>query len=167
MSINNINSICSGSCDFEWSQSMTPAVNLIDTTDLRSIKITGLNFDPSPANNLVLIGSVACNVTATSTTQLTCMAGQNPIGTYTFSMSVANKGKAVLNTNPSVNFNLTTYSLTPAVSGTGGGLLLNVTGLGFSENCTVTVDQIKCPISFVSYSLISCMVPMNVSILFL
>ena len=163
MSINNINSICNGSCDFEWSQSVTPEVNSIDTTDLRLIKLVGFNFDPSPINNVVLIGSVRCNVTAATATQLTCTAGQNPIGTYTFSLSVVNKGQAVMNTNHSVSFNLTAYSLSPKISGTSGGLLLNITGLGFTENCTATVDQIICPIVFVSYSLIMCKVPMNVS----
>jgi len=55
-----------------------------------------------------------------SSTQIICSAGQNSIGTYQFTVSVLGKGNALMNVNPSVSFQLTTISVNPAMSGTGG-----------------------------------------------
>lgn len=37
ISVNDINSRCSGSCDFEWSSSATPTVTAIDKSKIISI----------------------------------------------------------------------------------------------------------------------------------
>ena len=170
VSINNINSKCTGSCDFQWSSISTPIVNAIDTSQINGIKITGSGFDSiNLNNNIVLIGNIySCNVLSALNTQIICSLGSIPIGTYSFSVNVLNKGLATMNTNTNVNFKLTTLSLSPTSCGTGGGLILNITGTGFNSNCTVLIDNINCPIISIDYSLIKCIIPSNVSgILFL
>lgn len=52
-----------------------------------SITITGLNFDPNPANNIVLFGAVRANITSATTTQLT---GTVPVGSTYAPVSVLN-----------------------------------------------------------------------------
>jgi len=165
VAINNINSKCKGSCDFQWSSSSTPIVNTIDASQINAIKITGSGFDSTnPSNNIVLIGnSYTCNILSASNVQIICSLGNIPIGSYTFSLNVLNKGLATMNTNANVNFKFTTISLNPTSCGTGGGLMLNISGTGFNTNCTVLVDNINCPIVSIDYSLITCIIPSNVS----
>ena len=133
---------------------------------------------------MVLIGNVICTVTSSSNTLIVCAAGQNPIGSYNFTVSVSNKGLAIMNSNPTVSFTLTASSLSPATSGTGGiylpylslmknlfwtsfqikgGSTLTITGMGFSKDCIVKVDNIDCPVVSVNYSTIACTLPSNVN----
>lgn len=82
--------------------SFTPASGSIGTT----ITITGTNFDPTPANNVVFFGAVRANVTAASTTQLTVTV---PVGATHQPISVTSN-------------NLIGYSQHPfTVSYSGGG----------------------------------------------
>ena len=91
--------------------------------NMNAIVLTGSGFDPLPENNIILIGSTPCAVTQATTTQLTCSAGQNPFGTYYFTLNVVNRGLAILNVNPSVTFQLTATSISPTSSSTGGTFL--------------------------------------------
>lgn len=164
MLINDISSVCADSCDFEWSSSATPIVSSIDTSNLASIKITGSNFDATTkSNNQILIGDIPCEIISATANQIICSAGPNPIGIYSFKIHVINKGFATMNVNPTVQFDLTASSITPNYSGTGGGLYLNVTGIGFSSKSQVLIDNINCPIVFSSYSLLTCLIPTNVN----
>ena len=163
VSINNIMSKCVGSCDFEWLETATPTVSNINTTNLAAIVITGTGFDTNAQNNKVKIGDVACSISSATSIELICAAGSNSIGTYTFSVNVLGKGLATISSNPSVTFQLTASTLYPTSSGTGGGALLNITGTGFNSNCSVQIDGTNCLVVFVNYSMITCVVPSNVS----
>ena len=44
----------------------------------------------------------------------------NSIGTYKFLVNILGSGSALMNTDPSITYQLTTTSLSPAISGTGG-----------------------------------------------
>ena len=94
VSINNINSKCTGSCDFQWSSISTPIVNAIDISQINAITITGSGFDSIDLNNnIVLIrNTYSCNVLSASNTQIICSLGNIPIGTYSFSVNVLHKG---------------------------------------------------------------------------
>lgn len=122
VSINNITSLCANSCDFEWLTSATPIVNSIDTTNLNSIQITGSGFDTNPLNNIILIGNIPCVVISSTATLIICAAGPNPIGTYYFNVNIVDKGSPIMNSNPSVDFQLSALTLSPKYSGTGGRL---------------------------------------------
>ena len=83
--------------------------------------LRGSGFDSvNLKNNIVKIGGALCSITQATSTQLTCLAGANSIGTYTFTVNVLGSGSALMNSNPSVTFQLTTSSLSPTRSGTGG-----------------------------------------------
>ena len=87
---------------------------------LNAIRIIGTGFDATPQNNLISIGNVPCSVVSSTSSLIVCAAGQNPIGTFNFTISVSNTGLAVMNANPTVSFTLTASSLSPTSSGTGG-----------------------------------------------
>lgn len=94
---------------------------------MSSISISGSGFDTNSTNNLILIGGIPCVIKSSTSTFIVCSAGENPIGTYYFKISVLNKGYAQMNVNSSVSFNLEATSISPTSSGTGGieKILLN------------------------------------------
>ena len=93
---------------------------------MSAIRITGTGFDTTtPANNIVLIGKFLCTITSATSTQIVCAAGGIPVGTYSFTISVLNKGLASMSVNPTVTFSLSLTSLTPESSGTGGNKFEN------------------------------------------
>lgn len=160
VSINEIPSKCSD-CSFSFSNLATPTVTTINADTLSAIVITGTGFDPEPTGNLVLIGQVPCTVTAATTTQLTCSAGQNSIGTYSFTVNVLSKGFATMNSATTAQFQLTATAVAPGTGSTGGGNVLNITGTGFSGNTTVTIDGNPCKVISATYALIKCTIPSN------
>ena len=131
---------------------------------MNAISITGSGFSLSPQNNQVLIGNIPCSITSSTSTQLTCAAGENSVGTYNYTVSVLNKGLAIMNVNPIITFQLTALSLSPSSSGTGGGSILNINGVAFNSKCSIKVDNNVCSIVSMSYSLIKCILPSNVTI---
>ena len=53
-----------------------------------------------------------------------CIQGEGKVGTYGFSVNVANKGLARMNSATQYEFQLTADSFTPIQSGTGGKLFI-------------------------------------------
>jgi hypothetical protein len=54
----------------------------------------------------------------------TIIKGQNPVGTYSFSVNVQNKGLAQITSSvTTLTFSLTASSISPSLSGTGGNSL--------------------------------------------
>ena len=163
VSINNILAKCESNCDFEWLESSTPNVNSIDKTNPSSIILTGTGFSTVPENNIVKIGETLCTVTSATETQLTCTPENGPVGVYTFSLNVLEKGIARINSADTYEFLLTGIDVSPSIGGTGGGLKVNITGSGFSNKTQVLVDGNSCNVLFSSYNLIICEIPSNVS----
>jgi hypothetical protein len=59
-----------------------------------SIEITGTGFDTDKTKNSVNIGGVACTVTDSTATRITCDVGNGPVGQSKVIVSVDGKGKA-------------------------------------------------------------------------
>lgn len=70
-----------------------------------------------------------------------------------------------MNSLAQFEFQLTGSSLSPSKSGTGGGAQLNITGTGFTNKTVVKIDGLTCKVLSNTYSMITCLVPSNVSIL--
>ena len=109
-----------------------------------------------------MIGDVQCSVSSATATQITCVAGQNPIGTYNLTLSVLGKGLAIINNPQTLSFQLTASSMSPLIGTIGGGNILTINGTGFISSCVVTVDGNNCVVVNATYSLITCIVPSNV-----
>lgn len=114
---------------------------------------------------MVLIGETNCNVVSASQNQLECEPGEGPLGSFYFRVNVLGKGFAVLSSvasNTMYTFEIDAFSVSPNTTGTGGGIIIDIIGKGFSNNTGIFIDGIICPIQNYSYSKISCMVPANV-----
>lgn len=110
--------------------SFTPTSGVIGTP----ITITGQNFDPNPANNIVLFGGVRANITSATTTQLT---GTVPAGTTYAPISVLNTINGLSGTS------LKPFSVVFADSGnfTGHSFTNVVTYLGISARDVQGADM--------------------------
>lgn len=129
-----------------------------------AIEITGSGFDASTAsNNVVLIGETICAITSATATNIICAAGENPVGTYGFTVKVLGKGLAIMNSATTVTFALTATTTYPVSGPAGGGNTMTVSGAGFTSNTSVTVEGNDCVVTRATYSLIECIVPYNVS----
>jgi hypothetical protein len=165
VNINSISSKCTGDCSFEWLVASTPVVTNIDTSQKNAIVLTGMGFDTAKENNNVFLGPVECIITSATATQLICSAGLNPVGVYEFVVYVKDKGIAKINSTViSLNFTLSVSSMTPTISGTGGGVLIEIMGSGFSNSTQALIDNLPCSIVSYNYSLILCRTPANPTI---
>lgn len=84
-------------------------------------------------------------------------------------MNVLGKGFASLSSQAAdvkYIFQLDAFRVNPTISGTGGGIVANITGKGFSSSTTVKIDGNDCPVIFYNYTIISCIIPPNVSIIY-
>ena len=158
-------------CDFVWEQSSTPTITNINTSNMSNIIITGTGFDSIQIqNNQVMLGNVwPCSITQASSTQITCTPYPfTPVGTYTFSLNVASKGYAnITSVNMTLTFPLVVKSLSPTMSGTGGGVLVSIEGEGFSQDTLVLIDNSLCSLVTFNYSFVTCLTPSNVNKKFL
>lgn len=68
-----------------------------------------------------------------------------------------------MNVATTFTFSLTATTISPTLSGTGGGLILEINGNGFSANSKVTVDNNNCPVKSFTYSKLTCIIPSNVN----
>ena len=119
------------------------------------VTITGTNFDM--AGNSVTIGGTDCSVTSSTTTSIVCTLFAGPGGERDVKVHVPSKGWA----SGSVTFTFTTAvsSISPTSGSLLGGLLLVITGHGFSSDATVTIDGKTCAIESQSLTQIVCLVP--------
>jgi len=81
----------------------------------------GTGFDGSAANNNVTIGGVTCNVTAATSTQITCTLGNGPTGVRNVVVNVLGQGQA----SGTVTFTYTSdiTSISPTSGSIGGKLV--------------------------------------------
>ncbi len=166
VSVNNVPSKCASDCSFEWKSEATPVVDSIDTTNIDAIKIYGSGFDSRTLeNNVVLIGEVRCSVLTVTDSLISCKAGSNSIGTFGFSVVVLGKGKAVMNSDTTIEFGMSVEGFSPQSGSSWGGNFLRVNGYGFSENTRVMLDGNECIVVNATFRWVDCIVPKNVSIL--
>ncbi len=86
-----------------------------------SITITGTSFSSSASDITVIIGGVACSVTAASATSVTCNVGNGPVGSHKVVVTVTDKGSAA-HSGGDVTFEYTASvtGLSPTTGSLGG-----------------------------------------------
>ncbi|XP_021369085.1 fibrocystin-L-like isoform X2 [Mizuhopecten yessoensis] len=162
---NGIPTRCSGTCDFEWLASRTPTVTNISPGTGQSgtvATITGTGFSATSADNSVMLGGVACEVTSSTSTSISCTLGSTPAGTHMVGVNVAGFGLAH---GSDVNFICSAgiISFLPASSTLGGGVNLTLTGHGFRNDAMVTVGGQPCPVISNSPGQLVCVIPPRTS----
>ncbi|KAK3107032.1 hypothetical protein FSP39_005622 [Pinctada imbricata] len=165
--INDVPSICSGSCTYQWTEGSTP--NITDITPTTGISgttevtIDGTGFQSDHSKNKVMIGGATCTTKASSTTtQLVCDVGDGPRGAYPVQVTVEGKG-AAQNINDGVKFTYQ-FSITaaaPLTCGVGGGCEVTLSGYGFSSSDVVKIGTATCMIKTQTSTQIKCLAPAN------
>ena len=99
------------------------------------LTIDGSGFSSVNADNSVMIGGVACVITAASANQITCSVGNGPMGQFPVVVNIQGKGQAT----GSFKFTYTASadSITPT-SGSFGGEYMSYTSLNVWYIMTVT-----------------------------
>ncbi len=133
---------CVGSCEYTYSQSATPQLDSVTPSTVsepRSITLSGQRFTSTPSDVTVTIGSTACQVTNSGNQQITCDVETLPVGDNPIDVHIVGKGKAIQPTPVTLTQDLILTSIDPAEGSTGGGMTVQVSGMGFIPGST-TVD---------------------------
>jgi hypothetical protein len=145
-------------------------VDRIDTSNLPIIVIYGSGFSSNNLDNLVELGGlVRCVVFNASSVEIRCRVDEGKegleAGNYAVSVSVTGVGLATVSAGATViEFGQTAEGFWPMSSAAPGGGILSIYGSRFGVNTSVTLDGTGCEVRTVNYSLISCVIPANVSV---
>lgn len=162
-----------GACNFAYVAALTPTVTAINTTAVTvgsGLSITGTGFLPGDlVNNTISIGPLAsCAIVSATTTQLVCIIGNSPSGTYPVIVEVLNMfrpGVPVGFATGALNVTIvqSISGISPSSGSQAGGTLLVISGNGFNAfgNDTVTVGGEPCAIQSTTLSSVTCITPAN------
>uniref|UniRef100_A0A3B5MVU8 G8 domain-containing protein n=1 Tax=Xiphophorus couchianus TaxID=32473 RepID=A0A3B5MVU8_9TELE len=126
------------------------------------ITLSGSGFGSDPELVSVTIDGVSCNVSAISDSQLRCMTGSKPGGTYPVVLHHGVKGHA--QSAVEFTYELTLNGMQPNEGSFGGGALLSVFGSGFDPTGSrVLICDRDCPVlrGASSSSRLFCLSPPN------
>ncbi|XP_040210574.1 fibrocystin-L-like [Rana temporaria] len=162
VSVNGITALCKGSCNFNYTNSITVVASSISPTVVRNtstvLNIYGSGFGADINDIAVYIGdSVAAIVVDVNDTQIKCSVDPIPAHTYVVKVIVLSKGLA--QGYLTINSPAEAVLLTPSGSVL-GGTVLQIEGNGFPPmNTTVKVNGIPCFILSVTPGSIQCVTP--------
>ncbi|XP_067676837.1 fibrocystin-L-like isoform X2 [Haliotis asinina] len=162
VTVNHVPSLCDGDCVFEWTPAATPTVTAISpangTLALSTVlTITGTGFSTTAENNTVMIGGVACVVSAATATQITCSVGNGPTGSYVVKVNVDGKGTA--NSAEQFEYESSVTGISPTTGSLAGGTSLTLAGYGFTSDAVVKVDNVVCTSPVIEPGQIVCVTP--------
>ena len=156
---------CPGTCAFSFSSASTATVSSATTTDTSSPwawNIAGTNFGATTTNAdvTVMIGTQNCSVTAVSDTSITCSLDYGVVGDQPLAVSIADSGLADVSAVATVNIAPYIASVNPTSSGSNGGMPVSIVGGGFhTQDTSVSIGGVNCPISDISLSQLTCTAP--------
>jgi hypothetical protein len=155
----------SPNCEVEYELASTPEfINVSpDTLDgtLTTLTITGNGFGSVNDNIMVKIGGIECVVSSVTEQQIQCDISNVPVGVQAIMVTNKIKGHAT-NTNTIANQITSTakiISISPTEGSTNGGTIIEITGNGFGDGTTVTIDENTCEITSVTLSSVKCKSP--------
>uniref|UniRef100_A0A8C5QTU9 Fibrocystin-L n=1 Tax=Leptobrachium leishanense TaxID=445787 RepID=A0A8C5QTU9_9ANUR len=136
---------------FTYSESDTPIVTAVlpDTGPTGTlITVSGCLFGVDATQVEVTIGGTQCNITNINDTELQCIIGDHPGGTYPVRLQNV-KGYARSSAN--FKYELTLSSVSPNQGSFGGGLIITLTGSGFDKlTSNVSVCNSECKVDRVN-----------------
>ncbi|XP_021354106.1 fibrocystin-L-like [Mizuhopecten yessoensis] len=145
------------SCNFTYDIGSTASVESVSPTSVdgspTTLTITGKRMGGSTSDVSVTIGGEVCTVTAATTTAVECTISDVPVGAQPLVLDVAQKGRAMHDPSPvTVTSQAVITSVSPAAGSTNGGTDVTITGNGFDQGSSVTIDGASCPVTSVSLS---------------
>ncbi|GAQ89759.1 hypothetical protein KFL_005590010 [Klebsormidium nitens] len=157
---------------FSYLTSLTPAVSSVNPAQIPPatstlVTLTGTLFTQTNAvsdlSNFsdvtsVLIGQAPCPLTFANGTAATCNAPALPAGTYP--VFVNSVGLGLSSGTPTLSVPLTVTSVQPTKGGLAGGLVMTISGTGFSSNITdysIVIGGARCLVLTSSVTGVSCL----------
>ena len=110
---------------------------------MQSITITGDGFN-SASDAIVKIGDSSCEVTSSTSTQISCTLTEHPAGSYPVSVKISGKGLATVEDSLRFDHDIVLKTSSPNESGFGGGRTITLAGSGFGPKTVVTVCGNQC-----------------------
>eukprot|EP00742_Colponemidia_sp_Colp-10_P000666 GILJ01000725.1.p1 GENE.GILJ01000725.1~~GILJ01000725.1.p1 ORF type:complete len:5003 (-),score=847.36 GILJ01000725.1:252-15260(-) len=164
VTVNGLRSKCQNidACQFAYFVS-GPQANLTDVTPSSGTKgtvltVTGEGFSQDQSQNFVFVGSHACNLLSSSTTQLSCQIDDELSGgVYPIQVSVLGLGYAAGQLQFTVHVSIS--AIKPIQTGTNGGAIVTISGQGFSDTSSVKISSTPCSVIDSSNSVLTCTAP--------
>jgi hypothetical protein len=158
-----IRSQCTASCAFTYSAADTPQVNSVSPLTVtnvdETVTISGTGFPDVTDDVIVYIGDTECVVTQSAAMEVICNAGSPVAGTQPLSVTVLPDGNAQTAVTR-VTVSPGTPTIQPSSGSLGGGTVVTISGLGFSDTATmVAVGGSTCTIERLSSAAIVCLTP--------
>ena len=98
-----------------------------------------------------------CNITSLTNTQIVCDLAANSAGSHQVKVYKISEGNS--NANVEYTYSLTSAGLSANEGSIGGGLVLVITGSGFSANTDVKICNRKCVYKANTFNSYSCVLP--------
>ncbi|XP_072925977.1 LOW QUALITY PROTEIN: PKHD1 like 1, tandem duplicate 1 [Hemitrygon akajei] len=152
---------CTGSCNFTYTESITPSVltvspDVLDTV-YTDVTISGRGFGSQVEMVLILVGTASYRPAEVSDSSLNTTVGPLPVGSHSLRVLILDKG---LSAETLWLTSAATASLLPASGGINGGTTLSIKGNGFVLGATtVTVDGSTCGILTITPGEVTCVSP--------
>ncbi|GCB76094.1 hypothetical protein scyTo_0019088, partial [Scyliorhinus torazame] len=166
--INDIPSNCSGNCGYKWNSEKTPIIlGISPTTGSMAggtvLTITGSRFANSSRTDTtwVSIGDSHCPITGLTDTEITCTIETASNTSSPLTVYIAGLGFAKHSGNQTFTFTFKkeVTSISPSLGSTEGGMILTISGCGFTPNSTVLIGGKTCPLLTESPVEKKCIVP--------
>ncbi len=139
-----------GSLDFSYTQLATPQLVSVDPDTVSGpadITLTGLRFTTVPTDASVNVGGTSCQVATSSDLQITCHVENLPVGSNPIEVHIAGKGKASQTGLVTLTQNAILTSIDPSEGSTGGGMTVEIIGMGFvPDDTSVLIGGAVCTI---------------------
>jgi hypothetical protein len=124
-------------CLFSYSSTIVPTVTALSQSVVTAgdvLVITGTQFAPSTSGNVVTLGAATCNVTAASSTSITCVVPVAAAGEFPLVVTVleGSRGYAALATDiPLIQYALSVTDVDTQQGSLCGGTRVTFSGVGF------------------------------------
>ena len=169
VSVNGFMANCAADdCSFAHDASLTPSLDSVASSG-DELTITGAGFTTDITDFVVSVGSLGCEVTAATTSSITCTLEAGSAGVYDVYVVVKSLGLA---TQPAAGqltheVTMTIFSNSPSEGSMGGGTTVTVTGTGFPATMegwasgSVSIDGSECKVISTSFGEFQCITSAN------
>ena len=133
---------------FNFLDERTPTINSLSKSKGVAGDVITLNgefYSNSKADYTIRFGNVQCtSINVINTGTVSCVLGIHSAGNVTVSVSIQGYGNS--NNDLIFTYDLQATTSNSLSSGIGGGLLIDITGKGFSDQTTFTICNLSCHI---------------------
>merc|ERR1719483_1010979 len=154
-------------CSFSHDSTLTPSLASVAGAVVDGsveLTITGTGFTTDSTDFVITVGDLNCEVTAASSTEVTCTLEAGPAGVYDVSVVVKSRGVAAQPGSGQLTHevSLEIFSNTPIDGSLGGGTTITVSGSGFPatlegwEGASVTISGSECKVTESTFDEFKC-----------